>query len=122
MVPELRKTDSKMSDKGDVAHVELAKGDMAVADDAANGFVDPTLVITPEENTRLRRRIHRRILPLLCLAYLCQAMDKGTLGTSSIMGWQDDVGAKGQDYALTSTFLWCGIIVGEPIVSRCWPR
>jgi hypothetical protein len=24
---------------------------------------------------------------------------------------------QGQDYALTSTFLWIGIIVGEPIVS-----
>lgn len=33
------------------------------------------------------------------------------------MGWIDDVGAKGQDYALTGTFLWIGIMLGEPIVS-----
>lgn len=52
----------------------------------------------------------------MCVAYLTQALDKGTLGTSSIMGWQDDVGAKGQDYALTSTMLWIGIIIGEPVV------
>lgn len=32
------------------------------------------------------------------------------------MGWIDDVGAKGQDYALTNTVLWCGIILGEPVV------
>jgi hypothetical protein len=32
------------------------------------------------------------------------------------MGWIDDVGAKGQDYALTGTFLWIGIMAGEPIV------
>jgi hypothetical protein len=34
------------------------------------------------------------------------------------MGWIDDVGAKGQDYALTGTFLWIGIMAGEPIARR----
>lgn len=33
------------------------------------------------------------------------------------MGWINDVGAVGQDYALTGTFLWIGIMAGEPIVS-----
>lgn len=37
-----------------------------------------------------------RVLPIMCVAYLTQALDKGTLGTSSIMGWQKDVGAVGQ--------------------------
>lgn len=53
----------------------------------------------------------------MCVAYVCQALDKGTTGTMSIMGWQANIGAKGQDYALTSTLLWVGIIIGEPIVS-----
>ena len=52
----------------------------------------------------------------MCVAYVTQALDKGTLGSSSIMGWQADVHAKGQDYALTSTFLYVGIIAGEPVV------
>ena len=56
------------------------------------------------------------LLPVMCLAYVTQSLDKGTLGTAAIMGWQKDVGAVGQDYALTSTFLWAGIIVGEPLV------
>ena len=54
----------------------------------------------------------------MCVAYITQSLDKGTTGSSSIMGWQKDIGMGGQDYALTSTFLWIGIIVGEPIVSR----
>jgi hypothetical protein len=53
----------------------------------------------------------------MCVAYVTQALDKGTIGSASIMGWQADVGAVGQDYALTSTMLYVGIIVGEPIVS-----
>ncbi|RSH83798.1 hypothetical protein EHS25_005413 [Saitozyma podzolica] len=89
-----------------------------VADSAAADYVDPTLVISPQENKRLRRKIYKHLLPVMCVAYITQSLDKGTLGSSSIMGWQADVGAKGQDYALTSTFLWIGIIVGEPIVNQ----
>jgi hypothetical protein len=54
----------------------------------------------------------------MCVAYITQSLDKGTLGTSAIMGWQTHVGAVGQDYALTSTFLWIGIIIGEPLVNQ----
>jgi hypothetical protein len=53
----------------------------------------------------------------MCLVYMTQALDKGALGPISIMGWLDDVKAKGQDYAMTSTVLYIGIIIGEPIVS-----
>nr|XP_019048766.1 hypothetical protein I302_02541 [Kwoniella bestiolae CBS 10118]OCF27696.1 hypothetical protein I302_02541 [Kwoniella bestiolae CBS 10118] len=85
-----------------------------VADDEARNYVNPDLVISDDESKRMRRKIHRRVLPLMCLAYITQAMDKGTLGPASI----DDVGAKNNDYALTSTLLWCGIIVGEPIANQ----
>jgi hypothetical protein len=54
----------------------------------------------------------------MCIAYITQALEKGTLGTSSIMGWQADVKAVGQDYALTNTFLWVGVLVGEPVVNQ----
>lgn len=36
---------------------------------------------------------------------------------NSIMGWRQDVGAQGQDYAMTGTMLWIGIMCGEPFVS-----
>lgn len=58
----------------------------------------------------------------MCVAYITQSLDKGTLGSASIMGWQADVHAKGQDYALTSTFLYVGIIAGEPLVRVHQPR
>ena len=54
----------------------------------------------------------------MCLAYITQSLDKATLAPASIMGWQKDVGAKGNDYALTATLLWSGIICGSPFV-RC---
>jgi hypothetical protein len=55
------------------------------------------------------------------MAYMIQALDKGVIGPASIMGWLPDIGAQGQDYALTSTILWIGIIAGEPLVSRRVP-
>ena len=54
----------------------------------------------------------------MCVAYITQSLDKGTTGAASIMGWPQDLKMKGQDYALTSTFLWVGIIIGEPIVNQ----
>lgn len=69
--------------KETVEDVEYGKGGNRVADDVADGYVNPDIVISPEENKRLRRKIHKRVLPLLCLAYLLQALDKGTLGTAS---------------------------------------
>jgi hypothetical protein len=53
----------------------------------------------------------------MCMAYMIQALDKGIIGLASIMGWLPDIGAQGQNYALTSTILWIVIIAGEPIVS-----
>lgn len=71
----------------------------------------------PRPTTRWNVLTHS-LLPVMCVAYITQSLDKGTLGTSAIMGWQTHVGAVGQDYALTSTFLWIGIIVGEPLVNQ----
>ncbi|RSH83548.1 uncharacterized protein EHS24_007236 [Apiotrichum porosum] len=89
-----------------------------VEDNEAAGYVDPTLVVSESDDKRLRRTINRRILPLLCLGYLCQALDKGTVASASIMGWIEDVHAVGQDYAMTATILWCGIITAEPLANQ----
>lgn len=62
------------------------------------------------------------VLPIMCVVYLTQALDKGALGPISIMGWLEDINAQGQDYALTSTVMWIGILVGEPIVRHSIPR
>ncbi|KAK1926885.1 major facilitator superfamily domain-containing protein [Papiliotrema laurentii] len=112
-VHHLENTESR-----DVEHADEKGATIGVADSDARDYLDPTVVITEEESQQLKRKIHRKVLPLMCLAYLTQALDKGTLGPASIMGWQADVGAKGQDYALTSTLLWAGIICGEPIANQ----
>ncbi|RDX49620.1 MFS general substrate transporter [Lentinus brumalis] len=42
--------------------------------------------LTPEESMRLRKKIDWHILPLMCILYWIQFMDKTTLGSSAILG------------------------------------
>ena len=81
----------------DIRHEEEKE---IVVDTDAKGYIDHTIVIDDATNKRLRRLINWRILPCMCACYLGQGLDKGVLGTASIMGLQADTGMVGQDYAL----------------------
>lgn len=47
--------------------------------------------ISEEEDKRLKRLIDRRVLPIMIVTYFLQALDKGTMSFSSIMGIRNDV-------------------------------
>jgi hypothetical protein len=47
--------------------------------------------ISPEENARLKRMIDRRVLPVMVFTYFLQALDKGTMSFTGIMGIRDDI-------------------------------
>lgn len=46
--------------------------------------------ISEDENRRLKKLIDRRVLLIMVLTYFIQALDKGTLAFTSIMGIQKD--------------------------------
>lgn len=96
------RVDEKIKDV-DLAYIEDAGQESAVAD--SSGRLDPevakyatTEVIEIDEvtNRRLRRMIDRRILPIMVISYFLQALDKGTLSFSSIMGLPQDTSLVGQ--------------------------
>ncbi|KZO91405.1 MFS general substrate transporter [Calocera viscosa TUFC12733] len=89
-----------------------------IVDTEVGKYTDHTIVIDEATNKRLLRLINTRVLPCMIMCYLAQALDKGVLGTASIMGLQADTGMVGQDYALTNTVLWIGVIVGELPANR----
>jgi ACS family allantoate permease-like MFS transporter len=45
-----------------------------------------TIVITPEEEKKLLRKIDRNLMPLLCIVYGLNYLDKTTVSYASIMG------------------------------------
>lgn len=58
-------------------------------------------------------KINRRIVACMLGTYFCQALDKGTLSFSSIMGIQEDTHLVGQQYSWLGTILYMGVLVGE---------
>lgn len=53
-------------------------------------------------NRRLKRLIDRRVLTIMVFTYLVQALDKGTLSFTSIMGLLDDTHLHGTQVGLSS--------------------
>ncbi|THG94563.1 hypothetical protein EW026_g6935 [Hermanssonia centrifuga] len=71
----------------DVVHGELKSLDVGLAL-VADRSEDADL--SPQESKRLRRKIDWHLLPMLFLIYTVQFLDKGTLASSSILGFIAD--------------------------------
>ncbi|KII85708.1 hypothetical protein PLICRDRAFT_178743 [Plicaturopsis crispa FD-325 SS-3] len=95
-------TDEKpagLDEKQGVA-VSTAQVDTA-AELVAGGSDEP---LDPAEALRLRRKIDIHILPMMCILYWIQFMDKTTLGSSAILG------IKASTHISTNQFNWLGTI------------
>ncbi|KAK5636908.1 hypothetical protein RRF57_012620 [Xylaria bambusicola] len=113
---EPRRTYSATDDmelKGDRTHIDRV--DKEIAKYAAQSKID----ISPEENVRLRKLIDRRVLVIMICTYFLQAIDKGTLSFSSIMGLPKDTGlltpegTVSQLYSWLTTCIYIAILVVE---------
>ncbi|KAK6334065.1 hypothetical protein TWF696_002567 [Orbilia brochopaga] len=78
-------------------------------------YADPSrvVVITPEENKRLKRMIDRRVLAVMVFTYFLQALDKGTLSFASIMNIRQDNNLVGQQYSWLTTCIYIAILIVE---------
>ncbi|KAI0065987.1 MFS general substrate transporter [Artomyces pyxidatus] len=63
-----------------------------------------SVVLDAAEGLRLRKKIDRHILPLMCILYLIQAMDKSTLSYSAILG------IRTATHLTTNQYNWLGTI------------
>ncbi|KAI0475754.1 MFS general substrate transporter [Xylariaceae sp. FL0804] len=96
-------------------HVNYDRVDQELA-----GYIaDARVEISPEESARLRGLIDRRVLVVMVTTYFLQAIDKGTLSFSSIMGLPEDTGlitasgAVSQQYSWLTTCIYITILVVE---------
>ena len=69
-------------------HINYDRIDKELAQYASTGSVE----ITPEDDRRLKRMIDKRVLSVMIFTYFLQAIDKGTMSFSAIMGIQEDLG------------------------------
>lgn len=96
---EVERTLSPELDKGDQPRYDKVDKELAqyVADEAFE--------ISETENARLRKLIDKRILAIMITTYFIQAIDKGTLSFSSIMGIREDTGLHDQQVRDIAFFL-----------------
>ncbi|KAM5541010.1 hypothetical protein V8D89_005321 [Ganoderma adspersum] len=83
-----------------VAHVAVANKEVDTAAQLATGLDE----LSPEEAIRIRKKIDWHILPLMCILYWIQFMDKTTLGSSAILG------IRTATHLTTNQYNWLGTI------------
>ncbi|KAG0159683.1 hypothetical protein PDIDSM_7206 [Penicillium digitatum] len=111
--------------KQDISHVEQV---LSASDDFVKDNMDITRVdkeiqayaahsqveIDDATNRRLKRLIDRRVLVVMIFTYFLQALDKGTMSFSAIMGIKDDANLNdGQKYSWLTTCIYIAVLVVE---------
>ncbi|BFZ59204.1 hypothetical protein YB2330_000208 [Saitoella coloradoensis] len=106
-------------DKNEVEHLENAQRDPLAdhlkdsaiyrvdADDAAS------VLITPEAEKALLRKIDRWIIPFLGMSYAWQYVDKTTLSYAALFGIREDTHLKGTEYSWLSALFYFGYMFAE---------
>ena len=75
------------ADNPKVGTVVLKHADANDADEALRVFADGEVItLTPEDEKRLLRKIDYNMIPILCIVYGLNYLDKTTLSYASIMG------------------------------------
>lgn len=65
---------------------------------AFRGHEGDIIEIDEATNKRLLRRIDWNLMPIMCIVYGLNFLDKTTISYASIMGLKDDLGLQGDDY------------------------
>ena len=75
------------------------------------------VVVTPEENTRILKKIDLTILPIMLVIYFLQGLDKATLSYASVFGLVTDAHLGGQDYSWLGSIVYVAQLVLQPVIA-----
>lgn len=93
------------------------------ADEAMKAFASGEVVeIDEATNKRLLRIIDWHLMPLLCVIYGLNYLDKTTLSYASIMGIKKDINLKGDDYQWLGSMFYFGYLAWEYPTNRLLQR
>jgi hypothetical protein len=76
-----------------------------------------TVVVTPEDNKRILRKIDLAILPILLTVYCLQSLDKTSLAYASVFGLIDHAHLVGDDYSWLGSIVYVAQLVWQPVVA-----
>jgi hypothetical protein len=121
--------DVKMEDEGGPHNVVAVENippkhaggveDLAGKDKAAELLQHATeaVIVTPEENARILKKIDLTILPIMLAVYFLQGLDKATLSYASVFGLITDAHLVGQDYSWLGSIVYVAQLVLQPLIA-----
>jgi len=71
------------------------------ADEAMKAFMaaeGEVLELTEEASKRILRKIDWNLMPIMCIVYMLNFLDKTTISYASVMGIKKDINLQGDDY------------------------
>jgi hypothetical protein len=79
----------------------------------------PRIIVTPQENLRILRKIDLIILPILLSVYFLQSLDKTTLSYASVFGLIEDANLDpdSDQYSWLGSIVYFAQLVMQPIVA-----
>ncbi|KAI1633780.1 major facilitator superfamily transporter [Biscogniauxia mediterranea] len=113
--------------KHEVEAIELAgatsANDVPHSKDAAAEFLrrteqgDHAVIILPEEDQKVLRRIDLVILPIMLTVYFLQGLDKSCLAYASVFGLIEDTGLVGDQYSWLGSIVYLAQLVMQPLLA-----
>lgn len=108
--------------KSPTDHVESRSELAAVQtlNDKANKVLNESgqrIVLTPENNSRVLRKIDLFVLPVVLGIYFLQALDKATLAYASVFGLVEDANLHGQQYSWLGSVVYLAQLVAQPLIA-----
>ncbi|MCJ1397863.1 hypothetical protein MMC11_001059 [Xylographa trunciseda] len=89
---------------------------------AFEGYEGESLVLDEATSKKLLRKIDWHLMPLLCVIYGLNFLDKTTLSYASIMGLQKDLNLVGDDYQWLGSLFYFGYLAWEYPTNRLLQR
>lgn len=84
------------------------------ADEAMKAFTSGEIIeIDQATNKRLLKIIDRNLMPLMCIVYGLNYLDKTTLSYASVMGIKKDIHLTGDDYQWLGSMFYFGYLAWE---------
>ncbi|KAL9109894.1 MAG: hypothetical protein Q9227_005417 [Pyrenula ochraceoflavens] len=90
-------------------HMNYERVDKELAKYASSARVE----VDDATSRRLRKMIDKRVLAIMITTYFLQALDKGTLSFTSIMGLPKETGLHGQQYSWLTTCIYIAVLIVE---------
>lgn len=101
--------------------IEAIKDDQIPgANDKAGQFLKEaghSVIVTPEDNKRILRKIDLAVLPIILFIYCIQFLDKQALSYASVFGLIEDAGLEGDAYSWLGAIVYIAQLIFQPLIA-----